>query len=236
MRVLHRVRRHESFIASGVYHCLEDDKPSGVVEHWSIHQLPDQSQIIRVDRDGRADVLNHSLLLEALRSADGYIERCDIRMYYAHEKMMREARATYNFIDEHVEIGRNIEAKERIDEIVALPPQTVIYPPVRIFAGSVIARLAARIEGKAPVFLPNTDVHSSQLLSGSVEERSAHFLGAETIDISGKHYAARHYQFGSSSQAASLWLDEHEVLIRSVYQNLNNRVETTILTQYARKP
>jgi hypothetical protein len=236
MRYLHRVRPHESFIASGVYQYFEDDNPSGMVEHWSIHQLPDRSQIVRVDRDGRDSTLKNSLLMEALRSPEGSIERCDIRVYYANGKAAHEARATYNFTHERVEIGRTIDAQERVDEIVELPSQAVIYPPANVFIGGVATQIAAQVAGKTAVFVPNTDTQSTQLLGGAVKEYAAHFLGDESIDIKGKVYAARQYQFVdvSDNLASSLWLDEHDVLIRSIYRNANNRV-TTSLTQYARK-
>jgi hypothetical protein len=240
MRALHQVRPHETFVASGVYYYFEDEKPSGMVEHWSIYQLPDQSQIVRVDRDGRDSPSKTSLLIETLRSADGKIERCDIRFYYPNsEKKMQEARATYNFTDEHVEIGRILGSHERIDEVVKLPLQTVIYLLAHILTGDVIKRLAARENEKGFVFLPRiADLNDSQLLGGLVEERSAHFLGDETIDINGKVYATHHYQFigGNYQESSSFWLDDHDVLVRYRYQSSDQHIWTTILKQYARRP
>lgn len=237
MRALHQVRPHEKFIASGMYQYFEDDRPAGVVEYWSIYQLPDNSEIVRVDRDGRAGKFNTSLLIEVLRNADGHIERCDIRLYYPNTKMMSEARATYNFTDEQVEIGRVFHG-ERFDEVVNLPAQTVIYPLAHIFIGNVIAQLM-KLEGhKGFVFTPNiTDLNNPNLLGGIVDERAVRFVRTESISINSKEYGTRHYQFigGSYRQDASFWVDEYNVLIRYSYRDANDRVWTTLLTQYARK-
>jgi hypothetical protein len=239
MRTLHQVRLHEKFIASGVYQYMKDAQPAGVLEHWSIHQLPDASQIIRVDRDGRQSAFRISLLSETLRAADGHIERSDIRLYYPAAEVMQEARATYNFTAAQVEIGRMPNAGERFDEVMALPPNTVIYPLGRIFTGSVIKQLVAQHDGKAMVFVPNiTDLRSERLLVGIVEERSARLLGDETIEFNNKTVATKRYQFigGSYTQDAMFWVDEQDTLIRYRYPAPDDHTWTVILTQYARKP
>jgi hypothetical protein len=239
MRALHQIRLHEKFIASGVYQYMKDAQLAGVFEHWSIHQLPDASQIIRVDRDGRQSAFRVSLLSETLRAADGHIERCDIRLYYPADDVMREARATYIFSAAQVEIGRILSASERFDEIMALPPNTVIYPLGRIFTASVIKQLVAQDDGKAMVFVPNiTDLHSERLLAGMVEERSARFLGDETIELNSKTVASKRYQFigGSYTPDSMFWVDEHDTLLRYRYPAPDDHTWTVTLTQYARKP
>ncbi|MDE0609652.1 MAG: hypothetical protein OXH77_07060 [Anaerolineaceae bacterium] len=75
MRRLHATGRRERFVASGVYHIGH-----GLREYWSIHEVGGRAQFIRVDRDGR-DCGRRSLLQEALRNANGNLERVDQQLY-----------------------------------------------------------------------------------------------------------------------------------------------------------
>ena len=75
MRRLHATGRRERFVASGVYHTAD-----GLREYWSIHEVGGGARFIRVDRDGR-DCGRRSLLQEALRNANGDLERVDQQLY-----------------------------------------------------------------------------------------------------------------------------------------------------------
>ena len=75
MRRLHATGRRERFVASGVYQTGE-----GLRESWSIHEVGSGAQFIRVDRDGRG-CGRRSLLQEALRNANGTLERVDQQLY-----------------------------------------------------------------------------------------------------------------------------------------------------------
>ncbi|MFN8375997.1 MAG: hypothetical protein U0694_24380 [Anaerolineae bacterium] len=237
MRALHQVRPHERFVASGIYEPLEDQRAVGIKEHWSLYQLPDDSQIIRVDHDARESVSKTSLLLEALRNADGQIERCDLRLYYPEAHTTREVRATYNFVGSSVEVLRVFNGNETADEVVELPDQRVIYPPAWIFSGRVVEALAAREDNTGQVFTSRIAAQdNAQLLSGSIDAQSACFVRDESITVGTKTYAAHCFQLASQGkQHELLWLDEHKVLIRYSYQDSEHRNWTINLTQYARK-
>src|SRR5687767_14762568 len=67
MRHIHPIGFHEKFVASGRYNHYRYGTLAGLVETWSIHELPDHSSLVRVDWDGRNDeTFRDSMLLEAL--------------------------------------------------------------------------------------------------------------------------------------------------------------------------
>lgn len=231
MRMLHQVRRHEKFVASGVYQYYENEAPAAVSEHWNIYQLPDSYQIVRIDRDARASQHRTSLLIEALRKPDGHYERCDLRLFFPLETAVVEAQASYNFGADRVEIGRKLPNGDYVDETLTLPAGTIIYLLGRVFTGDVIAQVAAG--GKpAPVFLPNiVDVRAASLFSGLLEERTARQMGEEPLSIGRRTYQARRFQFLGSSydEHSHFWLDEHNRLLK--YETPTGW--TVILSQHA---
>lgn len=228
MRQLHRVSTHERFLASGIYTYYHNDKPTGAVEQWSIHQQPDESQLIRVDRDARQPH-NMSLLLEALRGSSGQIERFDVYFMAGSAKPLK---ASYIFFDGYVTVGRTLQDGQRRDEQIVLPSNVVIYPLMRVFTGPVIRQAAAQ-QGSVPVFLAwISDPADERFLSGMIDYRTANLVEPTSAQTT------QAYQFtgGSYDSNARFWLDEHDMLLRYVYKKSEDNEESAVLTRYARRP
>ncbi len=69
MRYLHAISPAEMFIASGSY----QNADRKTIQQWTIHQLPDQAWMIRVDH------IPQNILIEAWRSPQRTLERVDVR-------------------------------------------------------------------------------------------------------------------------------------------------------------
>jgi hypothetical protein len=214
MRQFHPTAFHEQFVASGTYTYQQNGEPTGITEAWTIHLLPDNSRLIRVDYDGRTADSGRSILLEALCDEAGNIQRFDTRLYDPKSESVKQAKASYIIFTDHVQVGRHVNDQPRLDEESAISPDTVIYPLMHIFTGGVIRRVTALGGSAIPVFQPDTN----QALSGIIEKRSASFVGTETIILSNEAIPTRRFQFDQSI----CWLDETDLLV--VYEDQSWRI------------
>lgn len=140
MRQIHPTRFHEKFVASGVYVHYEDEQPTGALEYWSIHELPDGARLIRVDEQGRerADYT----LLEVWRSAAGAVERYDVHSYRSADTY-KHLRAEYLFYPDYVSLTCEIDGIHRHAD-APLPPGYAALPPLTLFCGFWALESAAR--------------------------------------------------------------------------------------------
>jgi hypothetical protein len=222
MRQLHPLAFHEQFTASGIYIYEQNGLSAGITEAWTVHQLPDKSHLIRVDRDARPTALGTSVLLEALRDEVGHILRFDLHLYNPNGQSVKQAKASYTIFDDHIQIGRQINDQPRLEEETEIPANTVINPPMYIFTGSAVRQIITLGGSQIPIFLPNiTEPDNNQVLSGIIEKRSALLVGAETITHSGEPIPVNRYQFigGNDNEQSVLWLDETGLLIAYEYQS-----------------
>ena len=146
MRYLHSVSLHEKFVASGVYKPFQDGQPiDGIIEYWSIHELPDSARFVRVDVDGRDGGDKRSQLFEAWYSPQGNLERFDIRAYGVPNDKLKQLRATFTLNNNYVEIGYNLNTQERVFEEIKLPENGVLLPQSIFFYGYLLAQASISI-------------------------------------------------------------------------------------------
>jgi hypothetical protein len=239
MRQIHPVGFQEQFVASGRYVYHVDQNSTGMAESWSIYQLPDQSKIIRVDRDARKTAANTSILLEALENQDDWLERFDIHLYNPNGKNVRQAKASYIFFDQRLHLNRQINDVAGEQSEIELPENALIYPLLHVFTGKVIKQIASRNGQSVPVFLPRIDdLDDPKVLSVIFDDCSAYQDGQDTISLAGRNILVSRYRFigGLYTKEAAFWLDEHDLLIASEYQLENGHHWRVCLEDYARRP
>ena len=232
MRSLHPVGAHEKFIASGVYKHFERDKATGTLERWSIHELPDQSQIIRVDDDWREHD-GSSVLIEAWRNPEGIIERFDLHAFGGKQDEIKDVRATYSFSDGFLQLGRTVDKGERQQDEVKLPENYIVSPKSLIFSGLEVAQLATTPEAEQIIisYFP-TFLDADTAFKPVSYKQSVHYLGDEIIlDLASKPHHTRLYEHRSVASATPVWLDRHGILIK-----FTSGLHSAYLSQYALRP
>lgn len=236
MRYLHAVGVSERFVASGVYvHHLED-RPTGTSEQWSIHELPDGAQMIRVDDDHRKRD-GSSVLIEAWREPErsgGHIARVDLHGFGGKDAEISDVRASYIVNENVLEFGRSVDKGDREYDELALPETYILSPESLIFGGFEVDELATRgvetpVIGYLPAFV------SEQAFSPLSYPQGATFIEERTMIVAGKPYMARMFEQINplSGEQTTLWVDRHEVLLQ--YRSADGR-HSAILTDYARRP
>lgn len=235
MRYIHPVAAHERFVASGVYTMSQGGQPNGVVESWSIHELPDATQFVRVDFDAR-NSRGSSTLVEALRSAAGKIERFEVHHFAAPGQPFKKVRANFTVYERYVQASRRYDDQPAELEEIALKPRTAIYPPGRIFVGKVIAQIRARGAEGGTVFwlMPYTYPQVAPQMAVVTPFAAALVEAHGEVLIGKKTYPAKRYRFGSNTNPDRniyCWIGEHDTLLQ--YEAADGT--QGILTQYARR-
>lgn len=237
MRHLHPVGVQEKFTASGVYVHFQDSQPTGTVEHWSIHELPDGAQMIRVDDDWR-ETDGSSVLIEAWRSppAEGNrVERFDIHAFGGKNDQVKEVRATFQFHPTHAEVGRSVDKEFRQQFELELPEHYIVAPESLIFGGFEVAQMAVNPGHIFPIvsYLP-TFLNPTAAFRPVIHEQCVVFLSDETILVDGKAYISRCYeqQTPSTKQRWPIWIDEYGILLK--FTSPDER-HSAVLTRYARR-
>jgi hypothetical protein len=246
MRQIHPTSLQEKFVASGTYTHYRDDKPSGLVEHWTIHELPDQSQLARVDWDGREDEIHRdTILLEALYGAGSpgeTLERLDIHAFgaSAHEVKVvniKTVKASYIFFEDHVQVIRVFDNQSPlIDELEWSPEWVVRAAGTRLLMGFAIARYAAQQGTKIETFYCEPSYQDDTAFEGYFCDEIVRFVADEDLKVAGEVYPARKYEWlapETLKPVSLVWLDEHNVLLRHKGLWVDDDVR---LTQYARRP
>lgn len=237
MRHLHPVGPAERFVASGVYSHYEGSTATGTIERWSIHELPDGAQLIRVDDDHR-ERDGSTVLIEAWRSPEaegGRIERFDIHALGGSDAPVKEVRATYMLTEaERMSVGISLDKGERQQHEAQLPAGHLISPESLIFAGMEVEELAARgvetpVVGYLPVFIEEQAFHPVTYY------QTARFIEEKDITVGSKTYRARGYDQHSKlhEKVTRLWVDAYGILLT---YNTSGESHNAVLTEYARRP
>jgi hypothetical protein len=241
MRYLHPVGPHEAFVASGSYHYYADDEATGLVEHWTIHELPDGAWFIRVDKDGR-DFDGRSEWIEAWRgpvAEGGRIERFDVVYSGVMADVPRRVRATYTMDDTTLVQGRSFDDQARLQDEIALPQPYAVQPGSYLFFGMLLPTM---VENAPYPVVMRYGVHEDmeQSFLAVVTYPTVTFEGEETLIISGRERAARRYIAAASNPEAkpgprvdwhTYWIDENNIFLRHTGPGF--RVE---LERYAHRP
>jgi hypothetical protein len=213
MRQLHPVGWQEKFVASGAYAFAIDGQPTGEIEQWAIHELPDGARLTRVELQHVEP--NAFTLIEAWRPAGAkQSERVDMQ---AHRPNMPPRRASYHLAADRIDFALNEQHAS-----VPIPDDTWLDAGALILRGAIIAQVGrvalASIGPREPV----PDVTLVTIASG----------GVETVTLGAESYAARVYNVtGMGNDTCALWLDSHDVALRQTQGRLAIQ-----LTQYVRRP
>jgi len=115
MRALRPVAQQETLVCWGAYQYFKKREPTGVVEEWSIHRLPDGVEVVRSDVDARKMPDAPDILTHFIRRADGRPKELILQ----YRKGALYAKATYTFHYDRVELVRDIAdfatRREKID-------------------------------------------------------------------------------------------------------------------------
>jgi len=236
MRQIHPVGFHEKFVASGTYTEYFEAEPTDNFEHWTVHELPDGGQLIRVDRDqGR-------LLIEGWRNPlNARIERIDI---YVWEKHGVRGKASYIYENGSLQVAYSTSDRPRQEKEIPLPPDCIIFAGAsHLFRGMMIADVARSNGECVPVCLCRYPIIYSDPV---VNEFSAVTRETGFLAVAGKTISARRIQWdqpcdsvpedieNNSETQPSFWLDEYSVLLRDVIPGMEGN--QIYLTQYAHRP
>lgn len=228
MRQLHPVSIKERFVASGVYTWAHTGVNLPVREAWTIHELPDQSQIIRVDREDSGS----TLLLEILRDAAGGMERFDAHFYGGPGRSIRQAKATFSFFDDRVQVGRTLDNAVRQHDTMTLTPAARIYPQALVLLGTLI--IDAAVSGESiPVFSFGLD--DSNLFLPQIDDLVARPL-AQTLDDD-TPAAVIPYQmvYKNYDKNSRFWLDKYRTIVKMESSEADKPTVMT-LSAYSRRP
>lgn len=242
MRYLHPIAPHEKFVASGTYRYFVDDQPTGLVEHWTIHELPDGAWFMRVDRDGR-EFDGRTELIEAWRSPaseGGRIERYDLSAYGAPSDTLKKVRASYALEENILYVGRTFNDGERLQDELSLPDNCLLQPGSYLFFGMAIPTVVERAPYHLAARYSFTDP-VGHAFSVAVTQPTISFYGDETIHISGRDIPAHRYFSGESRTPPdsndsrvnwhTYWIDDHHIFLRQDSPNLRVQLE-----RYAHRP
>lgn len=240
MRTLHPVGIQEKFVASGVYVHYQGGQPTKTREHWSIHELPDGAQLIRVDDDWR-EKDGSSVLIEGWLNPSTQLERFDIHAFGGHKDAIKELRATFVIHDNVLDVGRSVDGGERQYLELTLPPEYVFAPRSVFFSGFEMRQLAAKWGNEITVisYLPSFLDEQSSFRPVTFKQ-SAVMAEQEAIEVSGKTYEAFRYEQPNPSEGGTTlsWLDTHGVLLKFTSGEAGKveRSHGAVLTRYARRP
>ncbi|GAB4508518.1 MAG: hypothetical protein OHK0046_01200 [Anaerolineae bacterium] len=231
MRSLHPVGTREKFVASGIYKHFEQGEATGTLERWSIHELPDGAQIIRVDEDWR-ERDGSSILVEAWRSPQGKIERFDLHAMGGKADEIKDVRATFTFGDGLLEIGRSVDHAERQYLEMIIPEPYIASPKSLLFSGFEVMDLAAQPESAIISYFPTFVSEDTAFKPVAYRQGITHVADEIILDLTDKAHNARRYtQHPPASN--HIWLDRYGVLIKF---SSPDGAHSAILSQYARRP
>ncbi len=213
MRYLHPVGPHEVFVGSGTYVTRRDGKPLSLVEHWTIHELPDGAWLMRVDRDGREGD-GRSELIEAWRppgAEEGRVERFDVAASNKPDDVPRRAQMTVEVIGTQVHVGRSLGQAARQADTLDVPDHILLQPGAYAFVGGLLER------GDGPLLwrYGRTGGYRAEVATAAVRP------GDETrVVVSGKARVARAYYsdwlLGPENAVIGdicYWVDAHGMLV-----------------------
>ena len=214
MRYLHPVQAHEQFVAGGLYRFSKNDQALDKTEAWTIHRHADGEQFIRSDMDARREE-GKSILAEALQSRSGELARLDIRYENASfEGGIQHLRASYQVVDQRLQVGFNMNGAERQYIEVDLPAGTRLDIPLLIFRGATIRALARNANEPQSIFVPMFE--HAQLFPGTLQNTGAPIDedGEDVLRLGAREVSAKRYRY--RDRASLYWIDDHDVVIKRV--------------------
>jgi hypothetical protein len=224
MRHIHPVTIQETFVASGVYEWSDALQVQSFREAWSIHQLPDGSQMIRVDIGGwDAD---ENALVEVLCNVPDTprdIERFDVHQFQGPQ---RASVSHYVFFAEYVQARTIVDSVSQVDEI-PLSSNIVIAPPGLLNLRYIISMAQQEWEGLPNLFPP---------LHEDTEGVTLETLDTRQIEAAGANHDAQGYRIAYRMKTGrvdtrTIWFDRYQVPLLVEEDRQQAR-----LIEYSRRP
>ena len=237
MRQLHPVSLHEKFLASGLYTHLRDER-AAATEEWTLHELPDGSQIVRVDiEDNFGQDVVITVLIEAWRTSEAKVERFDVWLNSRDHAGSQQAKATYMISDNRLQMIRTLDHAESQHEASELPENVVICPPAAfIFLGALFTQTA---EPASMLRVLHVGSNKS-LLRPEIKSYHKTALGRSVRLVDGREIAVEGYRLMDESarftDRAVFWLDKYGVVVGYEEPRGNGITYSLQLTRYARRP
>ena len=154
MRMIHRIRPHEKFVASGRYKTYNHhDSIVEGFEDWSIHEQPDGSQIIRADRLDEKQSATSGALIEVLRSKKD--ARWAVERYYFYRYSTKGLiKENGIFWENLAQVTKDKDGETQVYDI-ALPDGCIIAVP-GVVCSDFVMQLQVGVENALPVFWGGT--------------------------------------------------------------------------------
>ena len=230
MRYLHPIQAHERFLGSGCYRFAANGQTLAKTESWAIHAHPDGEKFARVDMDARQED-GKSILAEALLDRDCALVRFDIR--YENDKFeggIKKLRATYQRLDERLQIGYSMNGDERQYIEIDLPDDALIDLPLLVFRGSTVKTLAESSAGSIAVYVPMFE--HAQLFPGVLRQvpSPVERVGDDTVRLGNRVIEARRFRY--RDKAVSYWIDQHDIIVKRV-NSFKQREMSVAISNYA---
>lgn len=215
MRYLHNLTPHEKLIAQGTYTHFHGEEPSGIVEHWSIHQQPDKSLFMRVDWDGRA-AHRESVLIEAWINSDNQkIERFDIRAFGTPSNKINLLRANYQLNGKlNMDSRRTLNNLPRQYQEMALNKETWLQPYGTLFEGLTIKHVQNQQTDELPIMVCNAHLNDEtafELVSDQIHIEAGEI---ENLTIGKQNHECQRFVITTQTQPIrTVCLDIHGIVI-----------------------
>jgi hypothetical protein len=211
----------QSFMQNGTYKYFLNGKPTGIVETFSIENLPDGSKFTRSTRDAKS--FGTEFTVETIEQ-NGRFQNCKI--YFKTDET--EVRANYDFSEKSFHLLREINGENVQDETFDLPENCVFFPLMRCFQGETILRVA---EGFSTVLVPDIqnpkDIEN--LLKPIFDERTAEKIGRQTIGLHQKFSVAAEadlYRYFSKNydENSCFCIDKSGFLVAYIFAQSANKI------------
>jgi hypothetical protein len=219
VRVLHEDSPDEVIIAQGQYRYMAAGEPTGQIETWKISRLPDGTQIVRADIDGRQSPLRANLVSHLTRDTEGRPQW--LRLRYDHGETM--AAAHYSFQFSGVRVFRQVGGFTRREETLDVAENYELdYHPViaHDFVWRGYPEHAKGDTWAIPLFSPEMwPPDEDETLSGRSLRFRVKPLELEAVDTPiGVFEKARSYEVETNDGVRSLaWFDDYGIPIRWLY-------------------
>jgi hypothetical protein len=209
MRFLHPIAAHEKFVARGSYRLFTVGAEAGLYayEHWTIHEVGEGGQFIRIDRAPLKGGVN--LLVEAFRTPQGDVERFDARQWITElGASKKEMRLKVMRDEDKVMVMRRINQAEYETLAVNETSELVLSPQGWLFVGDAVLQAARR--GSVAVL-----ALGANFFSPTLKNITAHYEHQAEVMMGTKPIEARCYAlYSNHDDEVKVWVDKYDIPLK----------------------